>query len=263
MLSLGEGILQMKTVTAITEFRAIRKSLGNKSVGFVPTMGALHQGHLSLLERSVSECEVTVLSIFLNPTQFNNPDDLKIYPVTLEQDLALAEQAGVDLVLLPDYNEIYADNFRFQLSENEFSKQLCGAHREGHFTGVLTVVMKLLNIVKADKAYFGKKDYQQFQLVKDMAQAFFLDVEIIGCETIREADGLAMSSRNTNLQAEARKLAPRLHQLISEKSADDEVARRLQAQGFEVDYIETIEGRRYAAANLGPVRLIDNIQLSG
>ncbi len=252
----------MRTITSVKEFREVRKTLNTSNVGFVPTMGALHQGHISLLDRSVRECEVTILSIFLNPTQFNNPEDLKIYPVTLEEDLRKAEQAGVDIVLLPEYAEIYSDDFRFQLSENKFSKQLCGAHRDGHFTGVLTIVMKLLNIVKAEKAYFGKKDYQQYKLVKDMAEAFFLDVEIVGCETIREADGLAMSSRNTNLEAKARALAPKLHQLISEKEPDDIVVNRLQAQGFKVDYIETIAGRRYAAANLGQVRLIDNIQLT-
>ncbi|MDC0996628.1 pantoate--beta-alanine ligase [Pseudomonadales bacterium] len=152
----------MKTVTSIKQFRQIRKTLSTSKLGFVPTMGALHQGHISLLERSVAECDVTVLSIFLNPTQFNNPDDLKIYPITLQEDLEKAAQAGVDVVLLPEYDEIYSDNFRFQVNENNFSKQLCGAHRDGHFTGVLTIVMKLLNIVEAEKAYFGEKDYQQF-----------------------------------------------------------------------------------------------------
>ena len=232
------------------------------SVGFVPTMGALHQGHLSLLNRSKKECDITVLSVFLNPTQFNNPNDLENYPTTLTQDLEKAERAGVDIVLLPNYHELYADNFRFQISENNFSKKLCGAHRDGHFTGVLSIVMKLLNVVRADKAYFGEKDYQQYQLVKDMADAFFLDVDIIGCETVREADGLAMSSRNTNLEVAARALAPKLHQLISEKEPDETIVQRLQEHGFKVDYIETIEGRRYAAANLGQVRLIDNIELS-
>ena len=164
-------------------------------------------------------------------------------------------------MLLPEYDEIYADNFRFQLNENKFSKQLCGAHRDGHFTGVLTVVMKLLNIVKPEKAYFGEKDYQQFQLIKDMADAFFLDAEIVGCETIREIDGLAMSSRNTHLKDEARALAPVLHRLISAEASDDIVAHQLKDYGFEVDYIKTIGNRRYAAANLGQVRLIDNIQL--
>jgi pantoate--beta-alanine ligase len=260
----------MRTIKSVKEFREVRRALdttstnasNTKRLGFVPTMGALHQGHVSLLDRAKKECDVTVLSIFLNPTQFNNPNDLDIYPVTLAQDLEKAERAGVDLVLLPNYDELYADNFRFQINENQFSKKLCGAHRDGHFTGVLSIVMKLLNIVRPDKAYFGEKDYQQYQLVKDMAQAFFLDVDIIGCETVREADGLAMSSRNTNLEVAARALAPKLHQLISEKEPDEIVAHRLQEHGFTVDYIETIEGRRYAAANLGPVRLIDNIQLS-
>ncbi len=251
----------MRTITSIKTFQQIRKTLNASTIGFVPTMGALHQGHTSLVERSVTECDLTILSIFLNPTQFNNPEDLNVYPITLKQDLDRAEQAGVDIVLLPEYEEIYSDDFRFQLSEDRFSKQLCGAHREGHFTGVLTVVMKLLNIVKADKAFFGEKDYQQLQLVKDMVQAFFLDVDIVGCETIREIDGLAMSSRNTHLKKDERALAPVLHQLISEEAPDDIVACQLKRYGFEVDYIKTIAGRRYAAAMLGRVRLIDNIQL--
>ena len=142
-------------------------------------MGALHAGHQSLLQRCVAENSKTALSIYLNATQFNDPKDLAAYPATLDADLQMAEQAGVDAVLLPTYAQIYPDDFSFQLGETRFSKGLCGADRPGHFTGVLTVVMKLLNIVSPNTAYFGLKDYQQFRLIQDMSAAFFLPVQII------------------------------------------------------------------------------------
>ena len=251
----------MRRVESIAEYRNIRHEFADKKLGFVPTMGALHIGHASLIKRSVAECDITVMSVYLNPTQFNNASDLDKYPVTLEEDLLLAEQLGVDLVLLPDYQQIYPDDFRYQVEENNFSRQLCGAHREGHFTGVLTVVMKLLNLVRPQYAYFGKKDYQQYQLIQGMVEAFFLDVEIIGCETIRENDGLALSSRNLNLDQRSRELAPELHKAIERHIPDDQVASQLDTLGFDVDYIKTIDGRRYAAASLGKIRLIDNISV--
>ncbi len=233
------------------------------SVGFVPTMGALHAGHGALLERSVAENDHTVLSIYLNPTQFNNPSDLDCYPKTLERDLKLARELGVDFVITPSYEQMYADGFRFQLDETRFSAELCGEHRPGHFTGVLTVVMKLLNIARADRAYFGEKDYQQYMLIRDMCEAFFMDVEIVPCATVREADGLAMSSRNENLDGPGRVKAGLLNNLIRSTLEDDEVARALTEAGFEVDYIVSREGRRFAAASLEcgdrVVRLIDNV----
>ena len=173
-------------------------------VGFVPTMGALHKGHESLIRRSVTESNITVASIYVNPTQFDNEKDLAVYPNTLVEDKAILEDLGVDILLMPTFKQIYPDGFRYQVSESEFSRDLCGAHRDGHFTGVLTVVMKLLNIVRPARAYFGEKDFQQYQLIKDMARTFFLDVEIVPCEIVRESDGLALSSRNLNLDACAR-----------------------------------------------------------
>jgi pantoate--beta-alanine ligase len=249
----------MKRVESIASFREYRREFENKSVGFVPTMGALHIGHASLIERSVAECDITVLSIFLNPTQFDNSVDLGKYPATLEDDLQLATQLGVDLVLLPDYDQVYPDAFKYQIEESGFSGQLCGAHRNGHFTGVLTIVMKLLNIVKPQRAYFGKKDYQQCQLIRGMVEAFFMEVEIIHCDTVRETDGLAFSSRNRNLDERSRRLAPELYKALALDMTDAEVGSKLDAFGFAVDYIETIDGRRYGAASLGRVRLIDNI----
>ncbi|HIG40149.1 MAG: pantoate--beta-alanine ligase [bacterium] len=251
----------MRRVESVAEYRKFREEFSDQKLGFVPTMGALHIGHASLIERSVTECDITVLSIYLNPTQFNNPGDLDKYPVTLENDLLMAENLGVDVVLLPDYHQVYPDNFRYLVEETSFSRQLCGAHREGHFTGVLTVVMKLLNIVRPQCAYFGKKDYQQYQLIRDMVEAFFMDVNIIGCDTIREEDGLALSSRNLNLDDHSRELAPELHKAIERNIADAQVVSQLDVLGFDVDYIKTIDGRRYAAASLGKVRLIDNISV--
>ncbi len=253
----------MKIIKSIAEYQALRDEINQVSSGFVPTMGALHKGHESLVKKSVEECDVTVVSIYVNPTQFNNAKDLQNYPDTLEKDIQILETLGVDYLFLPSYDEIYPDNFRYKVEENELSRHLCGAHREGHFTGVLTIVMKLLNIVKPDIAYFGEKDYQQYKLIKEMADAFFMDVSIVSCPTIRERDGLALSSRNQNLDACSRRKAPLLHELLTSNRSDCQVRARLRNAGFEVDYIATKNGRRFVAALLGDegkqVRLIDNV----
>lgn len=255
----------MKVFHSISEFRSWRKSLVSTSVGFVPTMGALHGGHRSLLERAAAENDVVILSLFVNPTQFNRPDDFEKYPMTVEADLAMAAEVGVDAVLFPkDSKELYPDDYRFQLSEREFSKTLCGEHRPGHFEGVLTIVMKLLQIVRADRAYFGEKDFQQFSLIRGMAEAFFLDTEIIACPTVREVDGLAMSSRNLRLSADDRVKAPEMYRAMTTTSDLAEAKRCLEGKGFRVDYLEDVKladgsERRFAAAFLGDVRLIDNV----
>ena len=249
---------------SLAGWRRCRKSLQG-SVGFVATMGALHAGHGSLIERSVAENDHTVLSIYLNPTQFNNAKDLEVYPKTLERDLQLAGELGVDFVLMPGYDEMYADGYRFQVNESRFSAELCGAHRPGHFTGVLTVVMKLLNLVRPDRAYFGEKDFQQYSLIRDMCQAFFMDVDIVACATVREPDGLAMSSRNENLDTAGRARAGLLNQLIRSPCSDEQIADALTEAGFDVDYVVSREGRRFAAASLNcsgrVVRLIDNVAI--
>lgn len=254
----------MKIIRFADQWREIRRTLTG-SVGFVPTMGALHRGHASLLERSVGESDITVLSIYVNPTQFDNASDLERYPETFQQDLALAEEIGVDWLILPDYQEIYRDGYRFQVCEQKFSRELCGAHREGHFTGVLTIVLKLLNLVRPDRAYFGEKDYQQYQLIRDMCEAFFLDVEIVPCTTIRECDGLAMSSRNKYLDLRGRDRAAKMHELLTSQLDDDDIVAELTNEGFSVDYVTTKAERRFAAASLScghrEVRLIDNVAL--
>ena len=234
------------------------------SLGFVPTMGALHEGHRSLIQRSLKENQSTVVSIFINPTQFDRAEDLKGYPESLSQDKEQLNSLGVDLLLIPTFEQMYPDTFRYEVTEKEFSSEMCGAYRSGHFTGVLTVVMKLLNIVRPNRAYFGEKDYQQYLLIRDMVEAFFLDVNIIACPTVRDTDGLALSSRNLNLSSSSRVKAPKLHELMRSKSSDNEVRLELTKEGFEVEYVQTKFGRRFVAARIGShptVRLIDNIAL--
>lgn len=246
---------------SIPEWRTLRQSdfFAGKKLGFVPTMGNLHRGHQSLLERSIQENDLTLLSIFVNPTQFDNPDDLKKYPQTLEQDIKMANEAGVDFILCPNYTELYPDNYRYKITESEFSKKLCGAHRPGHFDGMLTVVMKLLQLAQAQHAYFGEKDFQQLQLVKNMVDAFFIDTKIIACPTVRDEQGLALSSRNSRLTADEYKLAIQFPKLLKSNKTPNEIAASLIELGFAVDYIEDYNGRRFGAAHLGQVRLIDNI----
>jgi pantoate--beta-alanine ligase len=254
----------MIVIDDMLEWQRLRKKLQG-SVGFVPTMGALHDGHASLLRQSIAQNDLTVLSIYVNPTQFNDPKDLENYPNTVEEDLELARSLGVDYVIRPTYAELYRDGYRYQVTESQFSEELCGANRPGHFTGVLTVVMKLLNLIRPHRAYFGKKDYQQYQLVKDMCEAFFLDVEIIGCDTVREADGLAMSSRNKLLTPDARLAARHFNKALRSCADDEAVERWLTDAGFRVDYVRTKDGRRFGAVVMDcgerEVRLIDNVRL--
>lgn len=255
-------VINMEIFNSISSFQQWRKQLAPQvTVGFVPTMGALHEGHQSLLIKSKSENNYSVLSIFVNPTQFNNPEDIKNYPSTLEADLEKAKKAQVDAVLLPNYAEIYADHYRFKMTENDFSLSLCGANRPGHFNGVLTVVLKLLNIVQAQKAYFGEKDFQQLSLIKDMVAAFFIPTQIVSCPTIREESGLAMSSRNKRLSEKEKDLSAIIFQSISTAKSTDEARKKIEQQGFKVDYIVDYQKRRYAAVQVGPVRLIDNVEI--
>lgn len=252
----------LKVFDSIPQFIQYRdQNLSQKKIGFVPTMGALHAGHASLMQKSATENEVTVLSIYVNPTQFNNPDDLKKYPRTWEADIALAEKNGSNVVISPQYEELYPDKYRYKVTEGAFSKILCGAHRPGHFDGVLSVVMKLLNIVSPQKAYFGEKDYQQLQLIKDMTDSFFMKTEIIPCPTLREKDGLAMSSRNVRLTEAGRKKAPTIYDALKNSKSVTEARARLLNQEIEVEYLEEHFGRRFIAAFIDQVRLIDNVQI--
>jgi pantoate--beta-alanine ligase len=173
----------------------------------------------------------------------------------------MLQELKADYIFYPDYNEIYSDNYRYSISENELSKILCGAYRPGHFDGVLTVVLKLLNILKPNRAYFGEKDYQQFKLIEGMAKAFFLTTEIIPCPTLRSDDGLAMSSRNRLLSPEERKFALNFPRLLKSKKTNAEIKTELESLGFKVDYIEDYADRKLGAVYIGNVRLIDNVEL--
>ena len=233
------------------------------TLGFVPTMGGLHEGHLSLIERSRAENDRTLVSVFINPTQFDDPADFDAYPRALQQDLDLLDAAGVDFVLLPRAGEMYADGFRYRVSETELSTILEGAHRPGHFAGMLTVVLKLLNIAAADRAYFGEKDWQQLSLVRGMADALFLPTAIVACPTVRESTGLALSSRNARLSAPDRERAATLHRVLTSAATTNEAIGQLADAGFTVDYVDDHDGRRLAAVRLHGVRLIDNVPLPG
>jgi pantoate--beta-alanine ligase len=233
------------------------------TLGFVPTMGALHAGHLSLIRRSRAENARTLVSIFVNPTQFDSPDDLARYPSALANDLATLQAEGADFVLLPSAADLYTDDYRYRVTETGLSEILEGAHRPGHFDGVLTIVLKLLQIASAERAYFGEKDWQQLTLVRGMVDAFFIPTVIVACATIRDADGLALSSRNQRLPPADRLKAPRFFQVLQSAATADAACRDLQAMGFVVDYVEDRDGRRLGAVRLGDVRLIDNVPLGG
>ncbi|MGL4310606.1 MAG: pantoate--beta-alanine ligase [Paracoccaceae bacterium] len=253
-------------------------------VGVVPTMGALHDGHLSLARRARAECDRVITTIFVNPKQFNNPDDLTKYPRTLEADAALLRSVPVDVVFAPAVEEVYPEGFITTVSVGGVSEPLEGRMRPGHFDGVATVVTKLFGMTEAHRGYFGQKDWQQLQVVGRLVRDLNLPVEIVGCETIREADGLAMSSRNVRLTTAGRTKAGVLYAAISAAAADiragqsdrmaiREAAEKVRAAGFDrVEYIELRDAetlmpssetgkprRMLAAAWLDGVRLIDNI----
>jgi pantoate--beta-alanine ligase len=239
-----------------------RRALAGGSVGFVPTMGALHRGHASLVERCRRENEVAIVSIFVNPTQFNDSRDFDRYPQTLERDLLLLESLGADDVILPRASEIYPNGYRFRVECGGSYQVMEGAYRPEFLQGVLTVVLKLLNLVRADRAYFGEKDYQQLKVVTEMAQEFFLPTKIIPCPTVREESGLAMSSRNVLLSPEAREKAAYLFRALTTTSSPAQARAMLDAHGFVVDYVEEHWSRRLAAAFFDGVRLIDNVPIT-
>lgn len=254
------------------------------AVGVVPTMGALHEGHLSLARAAKAECDRVIVTIFVNPKQFNNPDDLLKYPRTEQADAALLATVGVDAIFAPLPEEVYPDGFATAVSVSGVAEPLEGALRPGHFDGVATVVTKLFGMTLADRAYFGQKDWQQLRVVNRLVRDLNLPVWIVGCETVREADGLAMSSRNARLDTASRPVAPALYAAMTAAAryirAGGDAAQALaqcQAQvlaaGFtSVEYIELRDAaslgpaqgldrplRMLAAASVGNVRLIDNI----
>ena len=255
-----------------------------RQVGVVPTMGALHEGHMSLVRAARRGCDRVIVTIFVNPMQFNSPDDLSKYPRTEDADAALLFREGVDILFAPGPDEVYPQGFDSRVLVGGVTAPLEGEMRPGHFEGVATVVAKLFGMTQADRAYFGQKDWQQLQVVRRMVTDLNIPVEVVGCETIREADGLAMSSRNARLDPLSRAQAPALHRIMVKTAAQirggGEIAASLaqarddlrQAGFTEVEYLDLrtaamlepatgIEQpvRLLAAAWIGGVRLIDNI----
>ena len=252
-----------RVINTVAEWQRERREQrqAGLTLGLVPTMGALHEGHLSLVRRSRVENDRTLVSIFVNPSQFDDASDFAAYPRTLETDLAALESEGTEFALVPHGSELYPDHYRYRVVETECSRRLEGAFRPGHFDGMLTVVLKLLLVADADRAYFGEKDWQQLVLVQGLAEAFFLSTTIVPCVTVREADGLAMSSRNVRLSATDRQKAARFNDALRTSATAEAAARELSADGFVVDYVEDWGERRVGAVRLGGVRLIDNVDL--
>lgn len=279
----------MDKITSIVELQNIlfeaRKQ--NQTIGFVPTMGALHEGHASLIERSAKENDVTVVSVFLNPTQFNDKSDLERYPRTLDADCKLAESVGATYVFAPSVEEIYPIPDTRQFEFPPVSTVMEGAKRPGHFNGVCQVVSRLFYIVRPDRAYFGEKDWQQIAVIKQLLKYIGMPIQVVECETVREPDGLAKSSRNTLLAKDERAIAPNIYKSLKEgvefskqhtvKETHDKVVADINAiDGLEVEYFSIVDGNTLLDVNdwndsdsvVGcitvycgktPIRLIDHI----
>lgn len=265
----------------------LRRALGTQEPGLVPTMGALHEGHLALIRRSAAENPLTVVTVFVNPTQFGSPRDLALYPRTLSRDAELAFPAGADLVYAPDVETVYPPGFATAVDVGRVSARWEGEHRPGHFHGVATVVAILINTVRPGRAYFGEKDYQQLQVIRQLVKDLHLPGEIVPCATIRDADGLALSSRNARLNPEQRRIAAiipqalfRMRELATDGEAEVrgalaagrtilDAAPELTTEYLAIVHPATLEpvpslmpgARAILAVRLGDVRLIDNLEL--
>lgn len=276
----------MQVVRSVAELRAVTggwRQAGD-SVAVVPTMGALHDGHLSLVAQARDACDRVIVTLFVNPTQFDRPEDLAKYPRTEDRDRAVLEPAGVDLLFMPGVDEVYPPGFATTVSVAGLTRGMCGDFRPGHFDGMATIVAKLFLMTGAHRAFFGEKDWQQLQIVRRLAADLNIPIEVTGCPTVREADGLAMSSRNARLSPPDRAAAPALYAALTRaaqrlRGGEDpapvlEAARaEILAGGFaRVEYLDLrhpqtltpldrLDGpaRLLAAAWLGPVRLIDNV----
>lgn len=283
-------------ITRLPNVKSVRENLSNihQPIALVPTMGALHEGHLALLRdarKRVGPNGKVIISIFVNPIQFDRSSDLDNYPQPLEEDLALCEKEGVDFAFIPDKNDLYPNDFSVLVTESLLTKHLCGMTREGHFDGVLTIVLKLFNICQPNIAIFGKKDFQQLALIERMARDLDLPIEIIGHPTVRENDGLALSSRNVRLTSGQRTDAPRIQRALRaaqalKKSTDEqnaniylETARssllKDAPQDFAIDYLQLVDAENLqpisrvtkpaflaTACFYGEIRLIDHISIS-
>ena len=280
----------MNIVNSISEVRELIQShrKENKSIGFVPTMGYLHQGHLSLMERAKVENDIVVVSIFVNPTQFGPKEDLEAYPRDIERDLELTKSVGVDIVFNPNVSEIYPKGYNTYVNlEGELTNKLCGEKRPGHFKGVTTIVSKLFNIVNPDRAYFGQKDAQQVAVIKKMVDDLNFNIDIISCPIVRENDGLALSSRNTYLNRDERIKATILSKSLfmaenlivkgerDSKKIKNEIINLLNSVNVnKIDYVNIVDGNTLEdieeiegfvliaiAVFIGKTRLIDNINM--
>jgi pantoate--beta-alanine ligase len=277
----------MKTFSKVSDLKKELATLDSAGIGFVPTMGALHAGHRSLVEKARRECKTVVVSVFVNPTQFNDKNDLRNYPRTPEADAAILEAAGADYVLMPSVEEIYPEPDTREFDFGQVDKVMEGATRPGHFNGVAQVVSRLFSIVEPKKAYFGEKDFQQIAVIKAMVEQLGLDVEIVECPIIRDVDGLALSSRNTLLTAEYRAAAPHIYEVISQCAAKSKeltpaeltkwVVEQVEADGLlKVIYFQAVDATSLQqvtsweespriqgciAVQAGEIRLIDNIKI--
>lgn len=288
-LTTSTAFSEMKTVRSIGELHAVLKELNDNNVriGFVPTMGALHSGHATLIRTSAAENTLTVVSIFVNPTQFNVQSDFDKYPRTLDEDLSIAELNGANIVLVPTADEMYPKDFRTFIEPGGTADPMEGQCRPGHFRGVATIVVKLLNIVSPDVAYFGKKDFQQLAVIKETVNQLNMKVEITGVDTVREKDGLALSSRNVRLSDGAREQAPVIYRALQRvrqrfldgernRSSLEDIAREELATSplCQVEYATICDASTLQisevvsdtsvlciAAWFDDVRLIDNIEL--
>ncbi len=279
--------IRMQVINSIKELQKIISNLKHKGkiIGFVPTMGALHQGHLSLIRNSKKQCDVTVCSIFVNPTQFNDKDDYNKYPRNFDYDLKLLEQIQCDITFLPSEKEMYPEPDHREFEFGHIAELMEGAHRPGHFNGVAQIVSKLFEAVPANKAFFGQKDFQQYVIIKDMVRQLSLDIEIIPCPIVREESGLAMSSRNERLSVSERKIAASISKILtwSKESYPQYTVPELKKavidkfskiKELDLEYFEIVEDKNLElitnwntnqkivaciAIFCGNVRLIDNI----
>lgn len=256
-------MMTLRTVAAIRA--ALEPFRAGSVVGLVPTMGAYHDGHLALFRAARAECDVVVASLFLNPTQFGPGEDLAAYPRDEERDARLAEESGVDFLFAPPAGEMYPEGFQTWVEVEELSRPLEGEHRPGHFRGVATVCLKLFTIVRPQLAYFGQKDAQQVAVVKRLVRDLDLELELRVLPTVRDADGLALSSRNGHLSSEERAAALALPRALTTR---DPAAARAILAGLDVDYVEVVrfDGDApilAAAVRVGRTRLIDNVPMEG
>ena len=273
-------------IVDVQRFVEEKHNLGLK-IGFVPTMGALHEGHLSLINRAKKENDIVVCSVFVNPIQFNNPADLEKYPRTPEKDITKLEQAGCDAVFMPTAEEMYPNKVEDHYDFGDLERVMEGACRPGHFNGVAIVVRKLFEIVTPNRAYFGEKDFQQLAIINKMVNELNMNLEIVPCPIVREKDGLAMSSRNVRLNEAERAIAPKIFATLNDSITKKDVMspaemknyalkKYAEIKEFDVEYVEITDeinlksienwdecdhARIFVALQLGPVRLIDNVRI--